>query len=127
MPKIGIFWVYRNKIIGKAIDLNKGEENIPGVIDSPDTHIDYWEHDLSFINPFPELRGVEYHTVPRGRVLFSVKENMAIIYMDKVLFKNEIKALIKDFFDIAESKVSWRRDIHYSTDQHDIDNLFVDG
>lgn len=126
MPKIGIFWVYRNKVIGKAIELSEGEKNIPGVIDSPDTHVDYWENDPSFINPFLELRGVEYHTVPRGRVLFSVKENMAIIYMDKVLFKNEIKMLVKDFFDIGESKVVWRRDIHYSTTPLDIDNLFED-
>ena len=45
MAKIGIFWVYKNQVIGKACDLSQGDENIPGLLDSPDNHIDLWEND----------------------------------------------------------------------------------
>ncbi|MBP7529691.1 MAG: hypothetical protein KA801_17350 [Syntrophorhabdaceae bacterium] len=47
MTKIGIFWVYKNTVIGKAVDLPDGVENFPGIIDSPDSHVDYWENKIS--------------------------------------------------------------------------------
>ena len=44
MAKIGIFWIYKNKIIGKAHELDEGQENIPGMIDSSDSHSRRYEH-----------------------------------------------------------------------------------
>jgi hypothetical protein len=55
MAKIGIFWIYHNEVIGKAIDLKEGEENIPGIIDSPDTHVKYWEMAPVLRSPSPNL------------------------------------------------------------------------
>ena len=73
MAKIGIFWFYKDTVLGKVCDLAQGDESIPGLIDSPDNHIDIWENDDNWINPFPELVGTEYQTIPRGRVIYSTK------------------------------------------------------
>ena len=45
MAKIGIFWVYKNQMLGKACALSQEHENVPGLIDSTDNHIDLWEND----------------------------------------------------------------------------------
>ena len=126
MAKIGIFWVYRDTVIGKAIDSIEGDEFIAGRIDSPNTHIKLWEEDPGFINPFSELRGSDYQTVPRGRVLFSPVQNLHIIFMDKVLFNKSTKQKIRSFFEIDNTKVSWNTDPHYTTELSDLDKCFDD-
>ena len=124
MSKIGIFWVYKNTVIGKAANLAEGDQSIPGVIDSPDTHIYVWESDPEFRLPFSELREFEYQSVPRGRVIFFKNQSVFKIYMDKTLFSEANKKHILEYFDLAESKVIWETDSHYTTDQNEIDNLF---
>ncbi len=126
MPRIGVFWFYNAVVIGRAIDLEAGEEGIPGVIDSPDTHSDLWEHDRRLLIPFPELRASEYHSVPRGRVLWQIEPPLARVYMDSVLFEPTIKDKIVKFFALESSKVKWGRDPHYSTSQKDLAELFDD-
>lgn len=81
---IGIFWVYKDTVFGKAIDVDEGEEYFPGVVDSPDNHTDYWDTEKEYLKLFPGLRFNEYYDVPRGRVLYSRKEGQANIYLDKV-------------------------------------------
>lgn len=124
MSKIGIFWVYKNTVIGKAANLAEGDQLIPGVVDSPDTHIYVWESDPEFRLPFSELRELEYQSVPRGRVIFFKNQSVFKIYMDKTLFSEANKKHILEYFDLAESKVIWETDSHYTTDQNEIDNLF---
>ena len=124
MSKIGIFWVYKNTVIGKAANLAEGDQLIPGVVDSPDTHIYVWESDPEFRLPFSELRELEYQSVPRGRVIFFKNQLVFKIYMDKTLFSEANKKHILEYFDLAESKVIWETDSHYTTDQNEIDNLF---
>ena len=126
MAKIGIFWVYRDTVIGKAIDSIDGDEFIAGRVDSPDTHIKLQEEDPDFIYPFSELRGSDYQTVPRGRVLFSPVQNLHIIFMDKVLFNKSTKQKIRSFFEIDNTKVSWNTDPHYTTELSDLDKCFDD-
>ncbi len=124
--KIGIFWVYKDTVIGKAIKLEEGQKNTLGIIDSHDNHIDFWEDNPNFLNPFPELRGSEYHIVPRGRVLYSKEEKKVIVYMDKVLFNEKIKRVIVEFFLLENVEILWKTDFHYTTLSNDIDDLFDD-
>ena len=124
MSKIGIFWVYKDTVIGKAVDLVEGEQSIPGVVDSPDTHVYVWESDPEFRLPFSELREFEYQSIPRGRVIYFKNKSVFKIYMDKVLFSKANKKNILEYFDLAASKVIWETDSHYSTEQSEIDNLF---
>jgi hypothetical protein len=120
---IGIFWVYKETVFGKAINIDKGEEFVPGIIDSPDNHTDYWDTGKEHLQLFPELRFSEYFDVPRGRVLFSRNDGQANIYMDKVLFNDKTKQLIKGFFQLNDTQPDWRTDPHYTTISEDIDQL----
>ena len=124
MSKIRIFWVYKDTVIGKAVDLVEGDQSIPGVVDSPDTHVYVWESDPEFRIPFSELREFEYQSIPRGRVIYFNNKSVFKIYMDKVLFSKANKKNILEFFDLATSKVIWDTDSHYSTEQSEIDDLF---
>jgi hypothetical protein len=56
MARIGVFWIYKETVLGKSAGPNEGHESVPGIIDSPYDHVDFWEHDPSFVQPFPELR-----------------------------------------------------------------------
>ena len=38
---IGIFWVYKNTVLGRAIPVDEGEDRINGVVDSPDNHNEF--------------------------------------------------------------------------------------
>ena len=120
---IGIFWIYKETVFGKSIIIEEGEEFVPGVIDSPDNHTDYWDTEKKHLQLFPELRFNEYFDVPRGRVLYSRKDGQANIYMDKVLFNDKAKQLIKDFFQLNDTKTDWRTDPHYTTTADDLDQL----
>jgi len=128
--KIGIFWVYKSKaknhVIGKTCDLSHSDEYLPGLCDSPDNHIDVWENDKNWVNPFPELIGTEYQTVPRGRVLYSKQSQKAIIYMDKQLHVKKIKDLIKEFFQLESTPINWSVDEHYTTDSESLSTIFDD-
>jgi hypothetical protein len=120
---IGIFWVYKKTVIGKAVDVSEGEEYVQGIVDSPDNHTDFWDNDKEYRELFPELRFSEYMAVPRGRVLYSRKDGQAIVYMDKVLFTDSGKRLIVDFFQLGNDTVLWRSDPHYTTSEDELDRL----
>ena len=120
---LGIFWVYKETVFGKTTNVDEGEEYVSGIIDSPDNHTDYWDTEREHLQLFPELRFNEYFDVPRGRVLYSRKEGQATIYMDKVLFNDKTKKLIKDFFQLNDTKTDWRTDHHYTTTGEELDQL----
>jgi hypothetical protein len=126
MSKIGIFWIYKSTVIGKAIALNDGVEGVPGIIDSQDNHADFWEQNREYINHFPELSGVEYYAVPRGRVLFIKKTNRVQVYLDRNLIRRESKLLISNFFEFDPGYALWKNDLHYTTSENELDNLFGD-
>lgn len=121
--KIGIFWIFKGKIIGKARDLSEGLETIPGRINSPDGHVDLWENDPAFEIPL-ELRDSEYQDVPRGRVMYATDTHQAIVYLDDVLMSEDDKKRITDFFELGEMEIIWKTDPHYTTRPQRIDRLF---
>lgn len=123
MAKIGVFWIFRGVIFGKAVRLDAGVEGVPGVVDSPDNHIDVWDLDRPWAARFPELSGVEYQDVPRGRVLYLVK-GVHLVYLDKSLMSAAGRLLISEFFEISTGKSQWRSDVHYTTSRREIDQLF---
>jgi hypothetical protein len=115
-----------NKSVPFCPDLYEGHENIPGLIDSPDNHIDLWEKKSSFVIPFTELTGSEYQEIPRGRVMYSSKDDISLVYMDKTLHLDGTKELISTFFQLNNIDVKWLRDEHYTTDLQIIDDYFDD-
>lgn len=126
MSKIGIFWVYKEMLFGHASPVTEGEGFCPGLIDSPVNHVDFWDEDRTLLADFPELRGQEYFSIPRGRVLWNEAGQHAIVYMDASLFSDKCKELIVDFFDLGGCEVKWKRDAHYTTIPESLAMLFGD-
>ena len=124
MAKIGIFWIFKGAIFGKAVRLDAGVEGVPGVIDSPDNHADVWDLDRPWAPRFPELSGVEYQDVPRGRVLYLADKGVHLVYLDKSLMTTAGRLLICELFEISAGKSQWRSDVHYTTSRREIDQLF---
>ncbi len=124
MPKIGIFWFYKEKVIGHASPVSAGEESYPGLIDSPKNHTDVWDEERTLLADFPELRGQEYYSIPRGRVLWNKNDQHAIVYMDSTLFSTENKERIIAFFELDGCEVKWKTDSHYTTRSEDLSALF---
>ena len=120
---IGIFWVYKGKVFGRARDVAEGDEYVQGIIDSPDNHTDYWDSEEGYQHMFPELRSCEYMDVPRGRVLYDRNDRHSVVYMDQSLFLPSIKKLVESFFCLADEVVVWRTDLHYTTSSDEIDRL----
>ncbi len=120
--KIGIFWFFKCKSIIASVPLEEGTDDgtfINGIYD----HIDFW----SIVKiKHPELRFFEYEDVPRGIVLFSKKENIFFIYMDKTLLNQKNKDIIMNEFNLNDSRTRFMTDIHYTTDEQELERLFND-
>ena len=120
--KIGIFWVYKNKVIGRTKSLDECVA-VNNWIDSPEEHSAVWEDEPAF----EELRKsrTEYFKIPRGRVVWNQKENKPVVYADKTLLSDEIiKQKIAKFFKLNTASVLWEADSHYTTDENDLSALF---
>ena len=123
--KIGIFWVYKDTVLGIAEDSSEGFKGYGGLVDSNFDHVRVWEN-LELKKQFPELKNMDYEQVTRGRVLYSTTQNKHIVYMDKALFTQTIKQKIADFFGFNISNALWKKDPHYNTDQDELNHLFDD-
>lgn len=125
-PKIGIFWLFKEKVFGCSASLSEGEESYPGLLDCSKNHTDVWDEDPSLLAGFPELSGHEYFSVPRGRVLWNKSGHHAVVYMDSTLFNVRCKELIVNFFELDGCEVKWKRDAHYTTKPEDLKDIFDD-
>jgi len=110
--KIGIFWFYKNEVIGIAHELKISEADSLGMIDSHYEHISYWN---KLRCKYSELREIEYEEIPRGRVVFNKNKNKLIIYLDKKLLKKEIVYKIYEFFNSDKYLSILMSDPHYRT------------
>ncbi|MFC1744442.1 hypothetical protein ACFL35_10650 [Candidatus Riflebacteria bacterium] len=123
MGKIGIFWLYKNHVIGNPVSIEMGEESVTGLIDSLDAHYEFWET-CAIQKEFPELRYEEYENIPRGRVLYNSITQEFEIFMDNKLFEIILKEIIIKYFDLKGCKNNWKTDPHYTTDPEEIEKIF---
>ena len=105
MPKIGVFWCYKDVVFGRAVSLDKAEDLGIGILDSPDTHTDLWDKDRTLLRDFPEQHGGEYFSIPRGRVLWELKTSSAKIFMDSVLFRDTSKQKILETIEVEKNEI----------------------
>lgn len=80
--KIGIFWYFQNQIIGIAHNFNQSDQDSLGLIDSPYTHVEYWE---VLKQKIPELQSLEYDEISLGRVIYNSLSNKIVVYMNTKL------------------------------------------
>ena len=124
MAKVGIFWVHKGVVLGRARDLEDAEEGVPGLLDSPDSHVDLWSEVAFRQSKFPELRDTAYEDVPRGRALYDLHHKSAIVYYDRTLDRPGIRSAIAEFFGFDETAAAWESDPHYTINRTEIDASF---
>jgi hypothetical protein len=117
---VGIFWKLKDSIVSKTTTLNEAEVS-DDFIDSPDSHVEYWE---IVRKQKAELFYYEYDEIPRGRVVFSKNNRCFYVYMDKTFFTKIFKQLIIDDFKLHGQQIKFMSDQHYTTDHNDLDQLF---
>ena len=110
--KIGIFWYFKNQVIGIANEFYQSDQDSLGLIDSKYTHVEYWE---ILKSKHAELSAFEYEEIPRGRVIYHAKNEKVLVYMDAKLFKKQIAIQIVEFFELDFEAVVWKKDPHYKT------------
>lgn len=133
-PLIGIYWLYDSQVFGLSCSLAQAEPGVPGLLDSPFTHVDAWPHVRGEAGVPPHL---EYDDLPRGRVLYASDAQAGIVYGDGKLIGGSRAAglaepirrnrdAIMAFFGLAADKVVWRHDNHYTVGRKRIDPLLDD-
>lgn len=119
--RIGIYWVHDGRVVGLSCPLDEAEAGIPGLLDSPFTHVDAWPSVKAQNRLPPHL---EYDEIPRGRVLYAAEAQASIVYGDRALIGAprsvdlaepvmRHRKAIMEFFDMEPDKVIWRHDDHY--------------
>jgi len=112
--KVGIFWFAENTFVYKAqnaIDLKRDQL---GFIDSTLQHQIEWEENKIYQLFGLMLANTDYYNFPRGRVVFSAKQNTSYVYLDKGVFKKHIVKDIKANFNLPDTMVRFFTDPHYN-------------
>jgi hypothetical protein len=117
---VGIFWVDQGHLIMAAVPVADGIDD-GQFVNGPYDHDPYW---ATVQRTHVQLWDVEYHQVPRGRVLFHKAEHRYYVYLDKVLCTATIKHIIVERFHLPRRQTAFRTDVHYTTDPDDLDRLF---
>ena len=76
---IGIFWIYKSKIYLKSINMTEVKA-IGYFVDSDFSHYQVWDK-ISLQNR--DFYLYEYEDIPRGRVVYDVKNEKYIVYSNK--------------------------------------------
>jgi hypothetical protein len=118
--KVGIFWVFRGKLLAATYALQDGEE-YGDAINGLANHVTHWPQ---FQESHPELRGLEYQEVPRGRVLFMKPRRQFCVYVDKVLHNSKTKRALLQTFELPVSTTRFLTDAHYTTDPEELRTMF---
>lgn len=108
--KVGIFWVIRKKIYYKLEEklICSNNEAKTNRIDSDFAHYQEWDKLCGKFYP-----DADFATYPRGRILFDVKENSHVLFVDKCI-KQEKIAEILQIFDVRDVIIDF--DEHYYCD-----------
>lgn len=103
---VGSFFYINSKIYGLFTPVQEFDYDLR-FYDSSISHFDY----------FNSL-GIEgdYGNYPRGRVIFDNYQQKFVVYIDRVLDKQEIKELIIKTFNLDKDTTVFRKDSHYTHD-----------
>ena len=99
--QIGPFFYIKNTLIRNTCPLEKGRRQADK-LDNSYSHEQLWDDHFRF---------GEYIDHPRGRVVWDITNNRAIIYIDRCINKPEIISKIKVTFELQDYTVAY--DYHY--------------
>ncbi|MDV6327056.1 hypothetical protein Q5L94_03240 [Idiomarina sp. Sol25] len=126
MSKIGVFWFFDGEVLGEKTQLSEAQQSLPGLLDSDATHVAVWEKYGNFTDSSPILAHYDYQDIPRGRVLYQLRKQRFIVYLDKALISKEVKSAIAEYFGFTPHQADWKSDLHYTTDMEAIAQLLED-
>lgn len=101
MAKIGPFFYINDKLIFNACELSNGREQF-GKLDNSYGHERLYDDNFSC---------GDYIDYPRGRVIFDVDKNRAIVYIDPCIDNAAVLEKIKRVFELDDFVTA--SDIHY--------------
>ena len=113
--EVGIFWfITPTDILQDSVPCTEGYDD-GEFINGPSAHYVYWE---SLKVHVPNLRGLEYDKVPRGRVIYSKREQLFLVYGSKAMISNQnMRMLILRDFNLDGREVKFLDDSHYEMDR----------
>jgi hypothetical protein len=117
LPQLGIFWLYRHRIIAFTVPVDAVTE-VGGSKDASLAHSDLWDQ---VVKQQPKLAGKEYWSVPRGRVLFQIPKRTYIIYSSTSLASDQsVIGKIVRRFGLSGLDVQVGSDRHYDPPDDDM-------
>ena len=120
LPKVGLFWGYREELYHHSVDVASGEDD-GSFVNGRYDHVDYWP---LLEQRHRHLRVYDYEEVPRGRVIFIKDRGRYRIMCDKALITPLYLGLIREVFDLHEEETEVLQDMHYTTDPDALAALF---
>jgi hypothetical protein len=114
-PEVGIYWLYNGKIFHQdSLPVSHGDlygDFINGSIDHPKA----WDvlSRAGILKKLPEELREEYTSIPRGRVLYSMKKELYIIYHGDTFTDREY-SIIREAFYLPADKTVHEIDMHYN-------------
>jgi hypothetical protein len=114
-PRIGIFWIFEDRIFDMVMEPARSIEGNSISKDSSHAHLDRWEElrAQGKLGRLPQILQDEYFYVPRGRVVFLKIEMKYIIYHGDE-FTDLHRELIMNAFKLPPEITEDRVDEHYN-------------
>ena len=118
-PHIGIFWVYRGRLIALGTPLDKVVAH-GGVQNVEAGHYEVWPQ---IQRRYPALRRKEYYEVPRGRILYDGGRGEFWLFAPQSLQRRRptIDRIIRRY-GLPPAKVRLKSDLHYEPPGDDLWN-----
>ena len=109
VPQVGIFWILPDGLFAFKVPHTAGEK-CGDFINIPDGHYETWEKIRKVSGKLPE----DYTSYPRGRIVYSIKDQKFLVYLNRKHIKNEqIKKRIIREFRLPADHVEFIYDRHY--------------
>ena len=109
VPLVGIFWILPAGLLAFGVPYTAGEK-YGDFINIPDGHYEIWEKLRKTSGKLPE----DYTSYPRGRIVYRIKDQKFLVYMNRKHLKNEqIKKRIIKKFRLPLDQVEFKHDSHY--------------
>jgi len=117
--EVGIFvFTSATEIQGDSLPYTEGFDK-GEFVKGASSHYSFWRcFKKNFEGYLPSIKDMEYDKLPRGRVVYSKKDETFLVYGPLELISNQSMCLIieKDF-SLAGKKVKYIRDSHYEMDR----------
>lgn len=120
--EVGIFWFFKGEILQDSIPFTHGEE-YGDFVNGKSDHCSFWRN-IQRIDPAAAM--YEYDQVPRGRVVYSKRDDKFIVYGSEQFVRNDIQRhIVVASFNLPLEKTVFRADEHYSNIPGMIEDPFV--